>query len=41
MTVHAVAHKLAASLKDPKVRVRVLALVAGKMIGLALVVGTM
>jgi Amt family ammonium transporter len=41
MTVHAVAHKLAASLKDPKVRVRVLALVAGKMIGLALVLAAM
>jgi Amt family ammonium transporter len=41
MTVRAVAKQLAANLKDPKVRVRVLALVAGKMIGLALVLAAM
>src|SRR5690348_9636244 len=41
MTFHAVARKLAASLKDPKVRVRVAAFAASKVIGIALVLGAM
>jgi Amt family ammonium transporter len=41
MNFHAVASKLAASLKDPKVRVRVAAFAASKVIGIALVLGAM
>jgi len=41
MHFHAVARKLAASLKDPKVRVRVAAFAASKVIGIALVLGAM
>jgi Amt family ammonium transporter len=41
MHFHAVARKLAASLKDPKVRVRVAAFAASKVLGIALVLGAM